>query len=101
MTLLATDPLAERHFTCLTCRYDLYGIPDDRLCPECGRPAAESRRAQAHFFDPIALATCRRGLVLLIWTTGLSLLSIGICFTWGVMVSGEKHFEMLLIAAML
>jgi len=75
-----------RHFKCVRCDYDLFGSTDEQLCPECGHNVGESRRASSYLFDPVAVGTLRRGLGLLIGTTVLSILSIAVCFVWGVIV---------------
>lgn len=42
------------HVACLGCRYDLYGVEAEGVCPECGRPAALSRCKSRLCFAPPA-----------------------------------------------
>jgi len=50
--------------TCLRCAYDVGGMPDDAVCPECAHPVAASRRAALlRFAPPEYLARVSRGLV--------------------------------------
>lgn len=44
----APAPLGPRdHVPCASCGYELYALPEDAACPECGTPARESRAVLA------------------------------------------------------
>lgn len=55
---------------CLSCGYDLTGLPDSGLCPECAFPIARSRERSAFLrtADPAWLARIHRGLLDYTWS---------------------------------
>lgn len=39
---------SQAHLKCASCDYDLYSLPTDGQCPECGHPILESRQHAEH-----------------------------------------------------
>src|SRR4051812_36637993 len=73
-------PTFERHNTCLSCGYDLFGQPRVGVCPECGASTRESARNELFLGSPENVALLQSGTGLLLWSSILAGFCPGVCF---------------------
>lgn len=81
-------PVFERHNTCVSCGYDLFGQPRLGTCPECGTSTRESARHEAFLGQPENVARLRSGTTLLLWSSIFAGLCPGVCFILAVQEGG-------------
>ena len=75
--------------TCRRCAYNLRGLREEGHCPECGTPVGRSTRGDfLQYSDPTWVAKLGRGVHLILWCIGLSIvayiIAIALAFAFSV-----------------
>mgnify|MGYP001441876784 CR=1 FL=1 len=92
---------------CLSCGYDLSGLPESGVCPECGSPIERSLRGNLlRFASPTYLLTLRTGATLALVATILYVfgwipnLALGALFLWLGIGSSEALNALISVGAL-
>ena len=80
---LASTSEITQDLTCAHCSYNLRGLTEDKLCPECATPIAQSLQGNLlRFASPEWVGKLRLGTTLLLWAIVVSVLS-ALCYGIG------------------